>query len=86
MKKFPIKRIEDLGLFQKVKSILAKKRVVDPVEDIHRSLDIVDHVLRDARDLKVETEVVTWALKRMKENPKLSISDAIQMGYEEWGQ
>ena len=53
------------------------------MEDIHRSLDIVEYVLRDARDLKVETQVVTWALKCMKENPQLDISDAIQMGYEE---
>ena len=72
-------------IYQKVIKVLMTPKP-RPVEDIRRSLDIVEHVLRDARDLKVETEVVTWALKRMKENPKLNISDAIQMGYEEWGQ
>ena len=71
-------------LYQKVIKVLMSPKP-KPSEDIHRSLDIVEHVLRDAHDLKVETEVVTWALKRMKENPKLSISDAIQMGYAEWG-
>ena len=71
-------------LLQRLKKYTMKQR--RSVEDIHRSLDIVEHVLRDARDLKVETEVVTWALKRMKENPKLDISDAIQLGYEEWVQ
>lgn len=57
---------------------------IGPVEDIHRSLDIVDHVLNEARDLGCETEVVTYALKAMKENPKLQISDAIVMSIEEW--
>jgi hypothetical protein len=77
--------MKDTKLYKKAIALLTKHKP-RPVEDIHRSLDIVEHVLRDARDLKVETEVVTWALKRMKENPKLNISDAIQMGYEEWGQ
>lgn len=77
--------MKDTKLYKKAIALLTKPKP-RPVEDIHRSLDIVEHVLRDARDLKVETEVVTWALKRMKENPKLRISDAIQMGYEEWGQ
>jgi len=63
---------------------LAKKRVVDPVEDIHRSIAIVDLVLHDANDLKVATEVVTWALKYMKQDPTQDISDAMLAAYEEW--
>ena len=85
MKKFPIKKIEDLGLFQKVKSILAKKRVVDPVEDIHRSIAVVDLILFDSKDLGIQTEVVTWALKYMKQDPTQDISDAIIAAYDEWG-
>ena len=84
MKKFPIKKIEDVGLFQKVKSILAKKRVIDPVEDIHRSFAIVDLVLKDSADLGVATEIVTWALKYMKQDPTQDISDAMLAAYEEW--
>lgn len=57
---------------------------VGPVEDIHRSLDVVEHVLHEARDLGCETYVVTYALKAMKENPKLQISDAIVMAIEGW--
>ena len=57
---------------------------VGPVEDIHRSLDIVEHILNEARDLGCETEVVTYALKMMKENPKLQISDAIVASINEW--
>jgi hypothetical protein len=55
-----------------------------PVEEIHRSLDVVEHVLRESDDLGITFKVVTWALKYMKENPDLDISDAIVLGYEEW--
>ena len=57
---------------------------IGPVEDIHRSLDIVEHVLNEARDLGCEVEIVTYALKIMKENPKLQISDAIIASINEW--
>ena len=77
--------MDDVALFQKVKSILAKKRVVDPVEDIHRSIAIVDLVLKDAADLGIATEVVTWALKYMKQDPTQDISDAMISAYEQWG-
>lgn len=70
-------------LFNKLKEVTAKKRR-RPVEDIHRSLDIVEHILHEAEDLGITRNVVTWALKYMKENPKLDISDAIVLGYEEW--
>jgi len=76
--------MDDVALFQKVKSILAKKRVVDPVEDIHRSIAIVDLVLHDAADLGIATEVVTWALKYMKQDPTQDISDAMIAAYDEW--
>ena len=77
--------MDDVALFQKVKSILAKKRVVDPVEDIHRSIAIVDLILQDAADLGIATEVVTWALKYMKQDPTQDISDAMISAYEQWG-
>ncbi len=77
--------MKDTALYKKAIALLTKPKP-RPVEDIHRSLDVVEHVLRDAHDLKVETLVVTWALKRMKENPALNISDAIILGYEEWQQ
>ena len=57
---------------------------VGPVEDIHRSLDIVEHVLNESHDLGCMVEVVTYALKMMKENPKLQISDAIVASINEW--
>ena len=84
MKKFNTTHLEDMKLFRKVKDVLSKKHVIEPVEDIYRSIAIVESVLHDARDLKIETEVVTWALKFMKQDPSIDISDAMIMGYEEW--
>ena len=70
-------------LFNKLKEVTAKKKR-RPVEDIHRSLDIVEHIVHESDDLNITVKVVTWALKYMKENPNLDISDAIVLGYEEW--
>jgi hypothetical protein len=84
MKKFNTSQLEDIKLYKQVKNVLSKKQAVDPVEDIYRSIAIVESVLHDARDLKIETQVVTWALKFMKQNPSIDISDAMIMGYEEW--
>jgi hypothetical protein len=55
------------------------------VEDIHRSIAVVDLILFDSKDLGIQTEVVTWALKYMKQYPTQDISDAIISAYEEWG-
>ena len=82
----PILRlIEDRKLFSKFKKIASRKaRRRGPVEDINRSLAVVEAVLHDARDFSLEAEVVTWALKYMKEHPEITISDAIMLGYDEW--
>lgn len=69
-------------LFARLKKYTQKRK--RPVEDIHRSLDIVEHVIQETDDLGITPEAVTWALKYMKENPDLDISDAIVLGYEEW--
>jgi len=84
MKTFPVAQMEDRKLFQKVKKLLKTKHVVDPVEDIHRSIAIVEMILHDSIDLKIETNVVTWAIKFMKQDPSIDISDAMIMAYDEW--
>jgi hypothetical protein len=68
-------------LFKKLQQITKKRK--RPVEEIHRSFDVVEHVLQEANDLGVAAEVVTHALKYMKENPYVDISDAIIAGYDE---
>ena len=85
MKIFPIYTIKhESKLFDKIKQLALKKTTKAPVEEIHRSLDVVEHIIREANDFGLTTEVVTWALKSMKENPKQDISDAIICGYETW--
>ena len=44
----------------------------------------IGQYLNTAIDLGVDVEVVTWALKAMKDNPELRISDAMTIGYSEW--
>jgi len=70
-------------LFEQLKKITNKKRK-RPVEDIHRSLAIVECIIRDADDFGVTPHVVILALQHMKHNPKLDISDAIMLAYDEW--
>lgn len=47
-------------------------------------LKIIDEVLDQAVEIGLETEVVYWALRAMKSDPKLSISEAIILGITEW--
>jgi hypothetical protein len=47
-------------------------------------MDAVAIALEQSREEGLDVEVVTWALRYMKENPSLTISEAITMGYYEW--
>lgn len=47
-------------------------------------INAVSFALANAYQMSLEVEVVTWALKYMKENPNLTIDEAITMGYYEW--
>jgi hypothetical protein len=47
-------------------------------------MSIIFETLTQAKQHNIETEVVTWALKYMKDNPQLSIAEAIIEGYNEW--
>ena len=67
-----------------MKTFAKKYFEVGPVEDIHRSMDVVTYVLHEADDYGITIEVVTYALKMMKENPKMQISDAIVNSINEW--
>jgi hypothetical protein len=78
------KFIEDTNLFNKFKKIVKGKQSKRPVEEFHRSFEVVDIVLKDAMDFGMETTVVTWALRLMKNNPEMDISDAIITAYEKW--
>jgi hypothetical protein len=47
-------------------------------------MDAVAMALEQSREEGLDVEVVTWALRYMKQYPYLSISEAITMGYYEW--
>lgn len=48
------------------------------------TVKIVDETLNSANKYGLVTEVVVFALKYMKENPNLSIVEAVDAGYYEW--
>lgn len=52
--------------------------------DLIDELWVVSDCLEDAQKYGLEAEVVTFALKYMKQDPTLSISAAITYGYDEW--
>jgi hypothetical protein len=47
-------------------------------------MDAVEIALQRSREEGLDVEVVTWALRHMKKNPSLTISEAITMGFYEW--
>ena len=51
-----------------MKAFAKKYFEIGPAEDIHRSMDVVTYVLHEADDYGITVEVVTYALKMMKEN------------------
>ena len=53
-------------------------------EETIKELSYVDHLLKLAEYHNLEAEVVVFALKAMKEDPLLSIEEAISLGFEEW--
>ena len=52
--------------------------------EIIEELQTVKNLLLKASEYGMQPEVVTWALQNMKENPNLSIGDAMEIGYSEW--
>ena len=45
---------------------------------------ILGTILQTAKEHGLEVEVIAWAMLALKENPKLSISEAILIGFAEW--
>ena len=47
-------------------------------------LILVENMLREAQSHMLEVETVYYALKYMKEDPSISINEAMTLGYLEW--
>ena len=53
-------------------------------ESTAKSLMVIENILDEARDFKLDAEVVLYAMMYMRDNPGCQISDAMIAGYEEW--
>lgn len=52
-----------------------------------KSLDefeAIQNALKGASEFDLQVEVVWYALKAIKENPRLTIEEAIEIGFKEW--
>jgi len=47
-------------------------------------MNLVQGMLLEAASYGLQSEVVTYALKYMKEDPTLSLSMAMKYGFDEW--
>jgi hypothetical protein len=56
----------------------------DEKEDISEELRWITELLEEARKYELEGEVIQFALKTMKEDPRLSPAQAFVIGYQEW--
>ena len=59
-----------------------KEKVTDSF--ILEEMDTVSMALSNATHLNLEVEIVTYAIQNMKDNPNLTIGEAITMAYFEW--
>jgi hypothetical protein len=46
--------------------------------------EAVKNAIKGASEYGLEVEVIVFALKYMKENPRLTVKEAISLGYEDW--
>jgi len=50
----------------------------------NKDISQIQNLVYQALDFDLEAEVVYAALRAMKDNPNLSIVDAMQQGFNEW--
>jgi predicted RNA methylase len=53
-------------------------------EKIKQEFIVIKEALEEASENNVQVEIIHSALKHMKQDPKISISEAIFLGYEDW--
>ena len=53
-------------------------------ESVSDALDYVKYTLEEAKEWHMETEVVVWALKYMKDDPTLTIKQAMSYSFNDW--
>ncbi len=61
--------------------------IVNESSNVGKDLQVVSEIIQiidEQGHYPLLPEVVTWALKHMKEDPSITISEAIVAGYKEW--
>jgi hypothetical protein len=58
--------------------------MVNQQDDFLDQMQSVHDFLKSAKEWGLETEVVCWALQAMKNDPRLTLSQAMADGYYEW--
>jgi hypothetical protein len=53
-------------------------------ESISDALYYVKYTLEEAKEYHMETEIVVWALKYMKDDPTLTIKQAMAYSFNDW--
>lgn len=53
-------------------------------EGVKQQMDAIDSMLDVAIEYGLEVEVIYYALKYMKQNPKISPAEAFTLGVSEW--
>jgi hypothetical protein len=74
---------QDSPLFLSVEFDLTAEETAE-LSAYTNEVEFVGDCIRQASEYGLEAEVAHWALKEMKQNPNLSISDAIWIGFNEW--
>ena len=74
---------QDNPLFLSVDFDLTEEETVEMTAHTNE-VEFTGDCIRQAAEYGLEAEVAYWALKEMKQNPSLSISDAIWIGLNEW--
>jgi translation elongation factor EF-1beta len=57
---------------------------MDPEINIREVMSAVKNALDGAKEYHLEVEVMAFAFKELKEDPTISIDEAISRGYYEW--
>lgn len=52
--------------------------------NLEEEFKVTKNAIKNASEYGLEVEVIVYALKFMKEDPNLSIVEAVIAGYEEW--
>jgi hypothetical protein len=53
-------------------------------ENIYDVMKYVKYTLEEAKECHMETEIVVWALKYMKDDPTLTIKQAMAYSFNDW--